>query len=163
MDIKSFLIQQAERHQIDDLIRLRSCLLEQTSSASYVCRTQEERHIWREQYRQWLYDVLEYDTGIRIFVALIGQKVIGCSTGIIDRRAPARDCISGYCGWVQSVVVAPSFQRQGVAASLLKSLTEWFSEKKVSKILLESTPGSKAFYIAQGFIPEQETLFIREI
>ncbi|WJV54853.1 GNAT family N-acetyltransferase [Prodigiosinella aquatilis] len=163
METTSFLIQQAERCQIDDLIRFRSCLLEKPSSTSYACRTQEERYIWREQYRQWLYDVLEYDTGIRIFVALIGQKVIGCSTGIIDRRAPARDCISGYCGWVQSVVVDPSFRRQGVAASLLKSLTEWFSERNVSKILLESTSGSETFYLAQGFTPEVETLFMREI
>lgn len=163
MEITSFLIQQAEICQIDDLIRLRAYLLEKPSSTSYACRTQEERHIWREQYRQWLYDVLEYDADIRVFVALVSKKVIGCSTGIIDRRAPARDCISGYSGWVQSVVVAPSFRRQGVAASLLTSLTEWFSERNVSKILLESTPGSETFYLSQGFSPELETLFIREI
>ncbi|MBU9844834.1 GNAT family N-acetyltransferase [Rahnella ecdela] len=163
MDATSFVIQQAERRHIEGLIPLRALLLEQTSSASYVCRTPEECHNWKEQYRHWLYEVLENDSDIRVFVAIHGQEVIACSTGIIDRRAPARDCLNGYSGWIQSVVVAPSFRRQGVAATLLKSLTEWFAERKVSKIVLESTSGSETFYISQGFIPDQETLFIREI
>lgn len=163
MSENSFLVEVAEKKHIDELIQLRACLLEPLSTASYVCRTEEERHSWRRLYRCWLHDVLEQDLGIRIYVGTNGHKVIGCSTGIIDRRAPARNCISGYSGWIQSVVVADSFRRQGVAASLLKSLTDWFAEKNVSKILLESTEGSEDFYISQGFIPEQETLFIREV
>lgn len=163
MNTASCIVKSAQINDIDDLIRLRAYLLDQVSSASYASKTEEDRNIWRKQYRYWLYNVLEHSDNVEIVISVNDNHIIGCATGIVDCRAPARDCLSGHSGWIQSVVVEHSFRRRGIAASLLQSLTEWFRSKEVSKIVLESTPGSEKFYREQGFLPEKEALFTREI
>ncbi|WP_390197929.1 GNAT family N-acetyltransferase [Brenneria goodwinii] len=37
---------------------------------------------------------------------------------------------SWICGWIQSVVVAPSWRRHGIAKQLIEHATHWFSEPK---------------------------------
>ncbi|EFR8872217.1 GNAT family N-acetyltransferase [Salmonella enterica] len=163
MEINTVIVRAADKKHIDDLIRLRACLLEQASSAGYACRTEKERTLWRGQYRPWLEKRLEQNNETCFLIAQTDGQVIGCATGIIDQRAPARDCLSGRCGWIQSVVVEPDYRGNGVATRLINGLMEWFANSDVSKVVLESTPDAERFYITLGFVPDKEVLFTQEI
>lgn len=158
MPITQLKIRSAARSDIDVLISLRAHLLDGAEGPGYASRNADESHRWKAAYRVWLSQVLEADDRTQIIVADNDGEVVGCATGIIDRRAPAPDCISGWCGWVQSMVVSPSWRRMGIAESLMHELLKWFSLMEVTKVVLESTHVAEAMYRKLGFSPNSERL-----
>lgn len=156
-------IEKAKKNDISELIHLRAYLIDNNPGKDYSSKTEADKKIWKEKYREWLEIILEETPGIIVFIAKNKEKIIGCATGIIDRRAPASDCLSGYCGWVQSVVVDNQFRHRGIARSLLEHLTMWFKSNHVSKIILESTSEAEDFYKKTGFTSGKETLFIKKV
>ena len=94
----------------------------------------------------------------RIVVAEQAGEVVACATGLIDRRPPAPDSLTGWCGWVQSVVVVPACRRQGIAERLMRELLQWFAGRGATKVLLETTPDAEALYRKLGFARSQEGL-----
>ncbi|WP_316426031.1 GNAT family N-acetyltransferase [Klebsiella oxytoca] len=159
MPIKQLKIRSAVQSDIDILISLRAYLLDGTEGVGYSSRNAEESHRWKAAYRLWLSQVLETDDRTQIIVAENDGEVVGCATGIIDRRAPAPDCMSGWCGYVQSMVVLPLWRRMGIAERLMHELLQWFFMMKVTKVVLESTQVAEALYQKLGFSPHSERLF----
>ncbi|UDM48807.1 GNAT family N-acetyltransferase [Cupriavidus sp. MP-37] len=156
----SWTIRTAALPDIDALVSLRAHLLDGASAESYASRTPEESRRWKAAYRQWLIQVLVGDERTRVVVGEQGGEVLACATGLIDLRPPAPDCLNGWCGWVQSVVVAPVCRRQGIAERLMRELMQWFAGRGVAKVLLETTPAAQALYRRLGFVLSQEDLLI---
>ncbi|RMR22675.1 hypothetical protein ALP90_02221 [Pseudomonas amygdali pv. ulmi] len=158
MSNASWKIRPATPSDIEVLVALRAHLLDGASTASYASRTSEERLRWKAAYRDWLKPVLAGGEHTRIAVADRDGEVVACATGLIDSRPPAPDCLSGWCGWVQSVVVSPPCRRQGMAERLMHELLQWFAERGVTKVLLETTPAAEALYRKLGFVRSVEGL-----
>jgi GNAT superfamily N-acetyltransferase len=163
MDVSTTIhIRQARTRDIEALIELRALLLDGTAE-SYGSRTAEDRARWREAYRNWLFTILGNDDATAVWCAEhpYHPGLVGCATGIIDRRAPAQDCINGLSGWVQSVVVAADWRGQGIARRLMEHLMDWFTARQVAKIVLQTTPAAEQLYRAMGFVPGSESTLIR--
>lgn len=152
----------ARKGDIKSLIHLRAILLDGNHTASYISRNAQESNLWKTFYGNWINELHGCNENIRIVVAEFKGQLIGCATGIIDSRPPSPDCITGLCGWVQSVVILPQWRRQSVAFHIMQNLLNWFNEKSVSKITLESTREAKGLYKKLGFIISSENLFIHE-
>jgi len=151
-------IRPASLGDIEALVALRAHLLDGDSTASYASRTPEESLRWKAAYRDWLTKVLDGDGQVRILTAERDAEVVACATGLIDTRPPAPDCLSGWCGWVQSVVVSPSYRRQGIAKRLMHELLHWLSGRGAAKVLLEATPAAEPLYLKLGFVRSAEGL-----
>ncbi|MBV8604794.1 MAG: GNAT family N-acetyltransferase [Pelomonas sp.] len=154
-------IRRAVRGDVEALLSLRALLLDGGPASSYASRNAEEGRNWKAAYRHWLRRTLGSDGRARIVVAVCGEAVVACATGIVDTRPPAPDCLGDRCGWVQSVVVAAKWRRQGVAERLLRALLQWFETRGVAKVVLESTPVALPLYRKLGFAPSHEPLLIR--
>ena len=64
----------------------------------------------------------------------------------------------GHRGWIYSLAVRPDFQKQGIAAALLKRIEEKFNELDCPKINLQVRAGNKevtAFYEKAGYKVEE--------
>lgn len=151
-------IRPATPSDIEVLVALRAHLLDGASTASYSSRTSEERLSWKAAYRDWLKPVLASDGRARIVVAERDHEVVACATGLISPRPPAPDCLSGWYGWVQSVVVSKPCQRQGIAERLMHELLQWFADRGVTKVQLETTPAAEVLYRKLGFVRSAEDL-----
>ena len=57
---------------------------------------------------------------------------------------------NGPVGWVQEVVVLPSFRRRGLGRQLMHDFEKWISEQGGGIVSLAAS-GSKAFYVALGY------------
>lgn len=158
MSNASWKIRPATPSDIEVLVALRAHLLDGASTESYASRTSEERFRWKAAYRDWLAPVLAVGERARIIVADRDGEVVACATGLIDPRPPAPDCLSGWCGWVQSVVVSPPCRRLGIAEQLMRELLLWFTERGATKVLLETTPTAEALYRKLGFVRCVENL-----
>lgn len=154
----AWTVRPATLQDVNALIALRAQLLDGASNASYASRTAEESQSWKAAYQAWLTQVLPGDQQIRIVVAEQASKIVACATGLIDRRPPSPDSLSGRCGWVQSVVVAPAYQRQGIAKLLMCELLKWFSGRGATKVQLETTPAAETLYRKLGFKRSPEGL-----
>lgn len=155
-------IRVAKAKDTNSLVALRAILLDGDHSTSYTSRNPQESNIWKNEYIKWLHELHGRNKNIRIIVAECEGQLKGCATGIIDNRPPAPDCVTGMCGWVQSVVVLPEWRRQGIALCIMKNLLKWFEEKAVSKVVLESTPEAECLYEKLGFTASAEKIFIYE-
>ncbi|UVH51833.1 GNAT family N-acetyltransferase [Pseudomonas sp. CBSPBW29] len=158
MSNASWKIRPATSSDIEVLVALRTHLLDGASEASYASRTSEERLRWKAAYRDWLEPVLASGERARIVVADRDGEAVACATGLIDSRPPAPDCLNGWCGWIQSVVVSPPCRRQGMAERLMRELLQWFAAHGVTKVLLETTPAAEALYRKLGFVRSMEGL-----
>ena len=155
-------VRAAQDKDTNNLVDLRSMLLDGKHNKSYTSRNVHESNIWKKSYIKWINEQHGSNGNIKIFVAECEGMLAGCATGIIDNRPPAPDCINGICGWVQSVVVLPQWRRQGVALCIMKNLLRWFEEKTVSKVVLESTYEAEGLYEKLGFTVSPENVFIYE-
>ncbi|WP_338884339.1 GNAT family N-acetyltransferase [Xenorhabdus sp. TH1] len=147
---------------IDSLIRLRSYLLDNAIEI-YGSKIPEDQKRWKEAYKSWLTDYLNSDCDVVIFVAVREKdnQLVGCVTGVIDKRAPTIDCINGLCGWIQSMIVQEDMKQKGVATRLMNRLNQWFSEHGVTKLTLQSTCDAEVFYQKLGFhLSNEKTFFL---
>ncbi|MDX7991054.1 GNAT family N-acetyltransferase [Xenorhabdus littoralis] len=160
MEKSPYRIRKAELKDIEQLILLRSLLLDGTHH-SYSSSTLEEQNIWRENYRNWLIENLNKKEWLSILVTENhnDEKLFGCVTGIIDYRAPAQDCLNGVSGWIQSMVVLPELQRNGIGIQLIQQIIAWFLERGIKKIILQSTREAEIFYTKIGFLKNDENTF----
>lgn len=154
----AWTVRPAALADIDALVALRANLLDGASETSYVSRTPDESRRWKIAYQEWLAQMLPGDAQVRIVVAEQAGEVVACATGLIDRRPPAPDGLTGWCGWVQSVVVVPACRRQGIAERLMRELLQWFAGHGATKVLLETTPAAEALYRKLGFARSPEGL-----
>ena len=90
--------------------------------------------------------------GGRIFVADIGDRIVGYVLGEIQERKPIYP--SGRYGFISDLAVTEEWRRRGVGRALVTSLLSWFGEHGVTAIelfVLETNPVSTVFWESMGF------------
>ncbi|MFE2263181.1 GNAT family N-acetyltransferase [Streptomyces griseosporeus] len=154
------LVRPATHADIDELIRLRAHLLEDTASAGlpYAATSAAERSAWRARYRAWLGERLGRDSAVRVAVVPGPRRLRACATAVIDQRAPSPACPGGLAGWIQSVVTDPRDRGQGLGAAVLDDLTTWLASRGVDEVVLQTTATAHGFYRRAGFLPTGEDL-----
>lgn len=159
-----FYIEVASPEHIERLVELRSLLLD-GGQGVYVSQSAEEAKIWKKSYRHWLQQYFRSrDTNKNIVVAHGGDSaVVGCVTALIDDRPPSIGCLNGKAGWVQSVVVEPSWRRKGVALKMLQMQLAWFDAAGVQRVFLSSTISAQGFYKKSGWCDTGEPLLYKRL
>jgi GNAT superfamily N-acetyltransferase len=154
------MVREATVEDIDELIRLRAHLLEDTAAPGlpYVAASAGERSAWRANYRSWLSERLGRDPLVRVAVLPGHDRLQACATAIIDQRAPSVMCPSGRAGWIQSVVTDPEDRGQGLGAAVLADVTTWLKRQGVDEAVLQTTAAAHTFYLRSGFLPTGEDL-----
>lgn len=157
-----FETRRAEEGDIDALIMLRRLLLSD-GDTHYAVKTAVEDATWQQNYQSWLAKHIRACTEHICVVVTreISGRVVACATGIIDDRAPMPGCMNGMMGWVQSVVVAPEFRKQGFGRRTMNFLIHWFDLHQVGKIALQTTADAHPLYEQLKFSSTGEDLLIR--
>jgi GNAT superfamily N-acetyltransferase len=163
--ITDVAVREATHADLDELVRLRAHLLEDTASADvpYAATSAAERSAWRARYRAWLTERLGRDTAVRVAVVPGPGRLRACATAVIDQRAPSPVCPSGLAGWIQSVVTDPRDRGQGLGAAVLADLTAWLESRGVDEAVLQTTAEAHGFYRRSGFLPTGEDLLYKPL
>ncbi|MEE1789877.1 GNAT family N-acetyltransferase [Streptomyces sp. BE308] len=148
----------ADMGDIEELVRLRGCLLSSGSGAQ-VARTPEEDDLWKRAYRAWLGRVLagEEET---VHVSVVGgaHALAACAVAVVDQRAPTVRCPSGRSGWVQTVVVDPASRHRGLGARVMDHALGWLRAAGAEAVVLQTTEAGSPLYRRLGFRPSGEEL-----
>ena len=160
--IPTLSVRRAALSDIDQLIELRKELLS-FNDGYYASRNESEERAWQQSYRLWLTNNINNEADYFIAVAELNKQVCACSIAIIDNRVPMRGCLNGKSGWIQTVVVAKAFRRQGIALQLMEYLLQWFKSKAVQQIVLQTTPMAASLYEQLGFTPTTEALLLKTL
>ncbi|WP_185913380.1 GNAT family N-acetyltransferase [Bartonella massiliensis] len=160
----SFYIKAAEPAHIERLVELRSLLLD-VGQGLYVSQSAEEAKIWKDSYRHWLQQYFHSRGSLKNLVVALGcgSAVIGCVTAIIDDRPPSIGCLNGKTGWIQSVVVEPSWRKKGVAFKMLQAQLAWLAAAGVQSVFLSSTISAQDFYKKSGWSDTGEPLLYKRL
>ena len=82
---------------------------------------------------------------LRFMVARLSEgRIVGMARVISDGYSDA---------YIQDVVVLPSYQKQGIGRELIRLLTEFCIDRKISWIGLVAEPGTQKFYEELGYGP----------
>jgi ribosomal protein S18 acetylase RimI-like enzyme len=96
-----------------------------------------------------------------VLVADSGDEVIGAVTLLEKSASPAPIRLARKYVEIDSMVVSPSAQRQGIGRALMAAATEWARERGITNVELnvyEFNEAAAAFYRSTGF-----STFIRRI
>ncbi|MDY6930123.1 MAG: GNAT family N-acetyltransferase [Pseudomonadota bacterium] len=153
------LIDRAMDGDIPRLLTLRSFLLS-SGPAHYVAQNLEDEQRWRSAYQEWLKYRLTGDESVLIAVArqTSTNQAMGSAIGIVNQRVPGIHCSTGRVGWIQTVVIDPAWRGQGLGRALIHFLLEWFADRGIEEITLETTPSARRLYSSLGFEPSGEEL-----
>lgn len=146
---------------ISKVSNLRMLLLNNPNS-HYGSNNVEELNNIKNAFCDWLKINIE-NTNTNIVISMNDEGVLtSMGIGIIDNRAPIKGALSGKVWWISSLIVHPDFQNNGLGKETLAYLIEWFSEKSVNKITLQSTEHGEKLYKKMGFNKSIENTFIKE-
>lgn len=159
------VVREATHEDIDELVRLRAHLLEDTATAGvpYTATSAAERSVWRANYRAWLAERLGRDPLLRVAVVPGEGRLRACATAVVDQRAPSPVCPSGLAGWIQSVVTDPRDRGQGLGAAVVADLTSWLERRGADEAVLQTTTAAHGFYRRSGFLPTGEDLLYKPL
>lgn len=101
-----------------------------------------------ERKAQSLYDKISSDPNIAIYVAVMGSKVVGAATIIIEQKF-IHD--GGKAGHVEDVAVAKEMQGRGVGHKVVQALLDHAQKKGCYKTILDCSEDLIPFYEKLGF------------
>lgn len=97
-----------------------------------------------------------------IVVARDGEEVAGIAVARVQKVPLGLQPMAADKGWINSIAVAPAYQRKGIGTSLLARAKKWLVQQGVGEIgvggdpghffpgLPSSQPGARAFFDARG-------------
>ncbi len=78
-------------------------------------------------------------------------SIIGCGDMCVHSELPSPDNLSGKCGYLMNIYVAPEYRRHKVGQAIIKRLLSKAQELNITKIYLETTEQARPFYMGLGF------------
>ena len=97
---------------------------------------------------QSIYDKVSSDPNTAIYVAVIGSKVVGAATIIIEQKFIHG---GGKAGHVEDVAVAKEMQGKGVGQKVVQALLDHARKKGCYKTILDCSEDLIPFYEKLGF------------
>jgi ribosomal protein S18 acetylase RimI-like enzyme len=102
---------------------------------------------WRETFSQWL-----QDDNCRMLIAEESHRIVGYIFGTLHKMSfVAQD---EYHGFIADVIVSARYRRQGIGEMLYHAITEWFRERGVVVVELNTATAnlmSQNFWHKMGF------------
>lgn len=95
-----------------------------------------------------IYDRISSDPNTAIYVALMGTKVVGAATVIIEQKFIHG---GGRAGHIEDVAVAKEFQGRGIGQKVVRALLEHAEKKGCYKTILDCSDDLVPFYERLGF------------
>lgn len=74
-----------------------------------------------------------------------------CAIGVIDSRLPAPHNPCGETGYVLSVSTDPAYRRRGYSRACMRGLLDWFSERGITRVMLNASADGQPLYTELGF------------
>jgi len=100
--------------------------------------TEEAREVFRSRLRN----------GIRTYVALAGDQIVGTVTLLVERKFIHR---GGLVGHIEDVAAHPDYQNRGIASALVRHATEEARRLGCYKVILSCFDRLVPFYERLGF------------
>ena len=100
-----------------------------------------------EKARQ-IFNKIKKNEDHRIFVAVIGDKIVGSTTLLIEQKFIHQ---GGKVGHIEDVVVSKEYQGQGVGEEIIKSVLDFAKQNQCYKTILDCNDDVKGFYEKLGF------------
>lgn len=159
----NYCIRKAKYKDIDQLCELRKILLS-NNAGHYSSRNEKDEVEWVNAYKKWL----EVNISNSSFLILVdehldNQKLIGCAIAIIDNRVPMIGCLDGKSGWIQTVVVHPSYRKKGIMRENISIIEQWFTSNSIFKIYLQTTAMAENSYLNIGFNDTNEKYYYKRL
>ena len=152
----------AEVDDIDSVASFRMILLNNGKS-HYGSANNDELLKIKNHFKSWMKKNLKKDDVHIVISKNDDEEIISMGIGIIDNRAPVQGSLNGKSGWISSLIVHPSYRKQGLGKETLNTLIKWFDMNYVSKIILHSTKEGEFLYNKLGFLKDNENIFIKTI
>jgi ribosomal protein S18 acetylase RimI-like enzyme len=80
-----------------------------------------------------------------------GEGLAASSIGVIDERLPSASNPVGREGYIFSVSTDPRWRRRGYARGTVAATLDWFAERGVRRVVLQSSPYGLGLYRELGF------------
>jgi len=88
------------------------------------------------------------DVNSHIYVALIGERIVGTITLLVEKKIIHR---GGKAGHIEDVAVHPDFQRKGIGEKLINYAEKQAIEAGCYKTLLDCSEEVQRFYEKLGY------------
>ena len=95
-----------------------------------------------------IFDKISSDPNEAIYVAVIGSKVVGAASIIIEQKFIHK---GGKAGHIEDVVVAKGFQGKGIGQKIVQALLEHAEKTGCYKTILDCSDDLIPFYEKLGF------------
>lgn len=95
-----------------------------------------------------IYNKIKLNPNHKIFVAQLGDEVVGSTTLLIEPKFIHK---GGLVGHIEDVVVAKSFQGKGVGEKLIHASLDYAKNHGCYKTILDCSDDVKPFYEKIGF------------
>jgi GNAT superfamily N-acetyltransferase len=140
-------IRQATSDDIDQLLRLRLLLFQETGEAS----RQAPGEAVREATRAYLTTSLDQETFLA-WVAVSGPYIVATSGIVLFERPPAPDNLSGKEAYILNMYTLPEWRGQGLATALLQEITSFAKSTSIRRLWLHATASGRPIYEKAGFV-----------
>lgn len=95
-----------------------------------------------------IFNKIKSNPNHKIFVAQLGDKIVGSTTLIIEPKFIHK---GGLVGHIEDVVVAKSFQAKGIGEKLILASLDYAKNQGCYKTILDCSDDVKPFYEKIGF------------
>ena len=92
------------------------------------------------------------------FLAIEGEKAVGCATVCYIRLMPTFDHRTGKRAHIMNVYVKPEYRRRGLAGKMLQEIICEAKQKGVTQISLDATDKGRPLYETLGFLSSAERM-----
>lgn len=153
-------IREATVEDTEELIELRKVLLS-SGDTHYASKNEEDNLAWQTAYKEWIRENVTNEN-VLILTGKYGEDeaICSCVIGVIDDRAPIVGALNGKMGWGQSLVVRQDRRGLHIAEAMMNYFHNWFKEKDVHKIVIQSSKMAEEFNRKLGYkITGEQLLF----
>ena len=95
-----------------------------------------------------IFNKIKQNENHRIFVAVIGDKIVGSTTLLIEQKFIHQ---GGKVGHIEDVVVSKENQGKGIGEKLINAVLDFAKQNQCYKTILDCNDDVKAFYEKLGF------------
>lgn len=141
----NLIFEQAEKNNIDELIRLRLAYM----NDDFGSVSEHEKNCMETQLKD--YFARKLGTELIAFVARDNEKLVAVAYLLVVEMPANSGLLSGLYGVVMNVFTEPVYRGQGICTKLLQNLIEYGKSRGLGRIELSATENGYPIYKKLGF------------
>ena len=100
--------------------------------------------------RRYYQTALQTEGHIASF-AYVDNEIVGCGGVCLYQEMPSPDNPSGDCAYLMNIYTCPEFRGQGIGKKIVSWLIEQATQRRITKIYLETSISGRSLYQKMGF------------